>query len=64
MSALLNEVHARIREELLRRADDIDDASLNRVTITVSFDKRTRHVGSIRWLPEFEHVIPKPERVT
>lgn len=46
-------ISARIREELIRRAADMDDPTLLSVTIVVKVDQRTRHPGNLLWRPEF-----------
>lgn len=51
-----------MREELVRHAEDFDDGDLSRLTVVLSFDKKDGHVGSIRYMPEYERTIPRQPR--
>lgn len=45
---------ARIREEMVRRAQELDDPTLVSLTVVVKIDRQSREPGALLWRPEYE----------
>jgi hypothetical protein len=51
-------VSARVREEIVRRAAELDDPCLTALTIVVKVDRQRGQPGAILWRPEYERKLP------